>query len=104
MKSDQMDETFQRMDSKGFFRLEIPEKLNMARLIIDYWAQHGRGQIIDAAERSDGRQMFGLDQGDLPFAARPCGIVIPVEPAVRYGMLSSKTDASSSLISIFLTE
>ena len=46
MKSDQMDETFQRMDSKGFFRLEIPEKLNMARLIVDYWAQHGRGQDV----------------------------------------------------------
>jgi acyl-coenzyme A synthetase/AMP-(fatty) acid ligase len=46
MKSDQMDETFQRMDSKGFYRLEIPEKLNMARLIIDYWAQHGRGQDV----------------------------------------------------------
>jgi acyl-coenzyme A synthetase/AMP-(fatty) acid ligase len=44
MKLDQMDETFQRMDSKGFFRLEIPEKLNMARLVVDYWAEHGRGQ------------------------------------------------------------
>lgn len=46
MKSGQMDETFQRMDSKGFYRLEIPEKLNMARLIIDFWAQHGRGQDV----------------------------------------------------------
>ena len=46
MKSEMMDETFQRMDSKGFFRLDIPEKLNMARLIVDYWAQHGRGQDI----------------------------------------------------------
>jgi 2-aminobenzoate-CoA ligase len=46
MKSGQMDETFQRMDSKGFYRLKIPEKLNMARLIIDYWAQHGRGQDV----------------------------------------------------------
>ena len=44
MKLDQMDETFQRMDSKGFFRLEIPEKLNMARLVVDFWAEHGRGQ------------------------------------------------------------
>ena len=46
MKADKMDETFQRMDSKGFFRLEIPEKLNMARLVVDYWAQHGRGQDV----------------------------------------------------------
>jgi acyl-coenzyme A synthetase/AMP-(fatty) acid ligase len=46
MKPDKMDETFQRMDSKGFFRLEIPEKLNMARLVVDYWAQHGRGQDV----------------------------------------------------------
>jgi len=35
MKPDKMDETFQRMDSKGIFRLEIPEKWNMARLVVD---------------------------------------------------------------------
>ena len=46
MKPAKMDETFHRMDSKGFFRLEIPEKLNMARLVVDYWAQHGRGQDV----------------------------------------------------------
>jgi acyl-coenzyme A synthetase/AMP-(fatty) acid ligase len=46
MQPDKMDETFQRMDSKGFFRLEIPEKLNMARLVVDFWAQHGRGQDV----------------------------------------------------------
>ncbi len=46
MKPDKMDETFQRMDSKGFFRLEIPEKLNMARLVVDFWAHHGRGQDV----------------------------------------------------------
>ena len=46
MKPDKMDETFQRMDSKGFFRLEIPEELNMARLAVDYWSQHGRGQDV----------------------------------------------------------
>ena len=34
------------MDSKGFFRLEIPEKLNMARLVVDFWAEHGRGQDV----------------------------------------------------------
>ncbi len=46
MQPAKMDEMFQRMDSKGFFRLEIPEKLNMARLVVDYWAQHGRGQEV----------------------------------------------------------
>jgi len=46
MKPHKMDETFQRMDSKGFFRLEIPEKLNMARLVVDFWAHHGRGQDV----------------------------------------------------------
>ncbi|HEA69151.1 MAG TPA: acyl-CoA synthetase [Desulfobacterales bacterium] len=46
MKPHKMDETFQMMDSKGFFRLEIPEKLNMARLVVDFWAQHGRGQDV----------------------------------------------------------
>ncbi len=46
MIPDKMDETFQRMDSKGFFRLDIPEKLNMARLVVDFWAQHGRGQDV----------------------------------------------------------
>ncbi len=46
MKLDKMDETFQKMDSKGFFCLEIPEKLNMARLIVDFWALHGRGQDV----------------------------------------------------------
>jgi acyl-coenzyme A synthetase/AMP-(fatty) acid ligase len=46
MKPSKIDETFQRMDSKGFFRLEIPEKLNMARLVVDFWAHHGRGQDV----------------------------------------------------------
>lgn len=46
MMPDTLDETYQRMDSKGFFRLQIPEKLNMARLIVDYWSEHGRGQDV----------------------------------------------------------
>ena len=41
-----MDETYHRMDSQGFFKLDIPEKLNMARLIVDYWAEHGRAQDV----------------------------------------------------------
>lgn len=46
MKPENLDETFQKMDSKGFYRLEITEKLNMARLVVDYWAQHGRAQDV----------------------------------------------------------
>jgi acyl-coenzyme A synthetase/AMP-(fatty) acid ligase len=34
------------MDSKGFYKLDIPEKLNMARLIVDFWAEHGRAQDV----------------------------------------------------------
>jgi acyl-coenzyme A synthetase/AMP-(fatty) acid ligase len=46
MKTKGMGEIFQRMDSKGFYRLEIPEKLNMARVAVDFWAEHGRGQDV----------------------------------------------------------
>jgi acyl-coenzyme A synthetase/AMP-(fatty) acid ligase len=46
MKPKNLDETFQKMDSKGFYRLEVPEKLNTARLVVDYWAQHGRGKDV----------------------------------------------------------
>jgi len=35
-------DTFLQMDSHGFFKLDIPEKLNMARISVDYWAEHGR--------------------------------------------------------------
>ena len=41
-----LDDTYHRMDSQGFFRLEIPEKLNMARLMVDFWAENGRAQDI----------------------------------------------------------
>lgn len=46
MSTFEMDETYYQMDSKGFFRLEIPEKLNMARLVVDFWADHGRAQDV----------------------------------------------------------
>ena len=46
MKTKAMGETFQRMDSKGFYRLEIPENLNMARVAVDFWAEHGRGPDV----------------------------------------------------------
>jgi acyl-coenzyme A synthetase/AMP-(fatty) acid ligase len=46
MEETTMDYTFHRMDTQGFYKLDIPEKLNMARLIVDYWAEHGRGEDV----------------------------------------------------------
>lgn len=46
MEETKMDYTFHRMDTQGFYKLDIPEKLNMARLIVDYWAEHGRGEDV----------------------------------------------------------
>ena len=46
MEETNMDYTFHRMDTQGFYKLDIPEKLNMARLIVDYWAAHGRGEDV----------------------------------------------------------
>ncbi|MGD9031490.1 MAG: acyl-CoA synthetase [Desulfobacteraceae bacterium] len=46
MEETNMDYTFHRMDTQGFYKLDIPEKLNMARLIVDYWAEHGRGEDV----------------------------------------------------------
>ena len=40
MEETKMDYTFHRMDTQGFYKLDIPEKLNMARLIVDYWAEY----------------------------------------------------------------
>jgi acyl-coenzyme A synthetase/AMP-(fatty) acid ligase len=49
------------MVSQGFYKLDIPEELNMARLIVDYWAEEG-GRAGDVA-------VYHLDQkityGDL---------------------------------------
>lgn len=46
MKDIELDETYIQMDSKGFYRLDIPESLNMARLMVDFWAEHGRAQDV----------------------------------------------------------
>ena len=80
MKPDKMGETFQKMDSKGFFCLEIPEKLNMARLAVDFWSQHGRRQDVaiyykdqqityqdlkDMTDRfADAMHRLGISKGD----------------------------------------
>ena len=46
MKTIDIDQTYLRMDSQGFYKLDIPEKLNMARLMVDFWAEHGRAQDV----------------------------------------------------------
>lgn len=40
------DPAFLNMESQGFFRLDIPEELNMARLAVDYWAEQGRAEEV----------------------------------------------------------
>lgn len=37
---------YSRMSSQGFFKIEVPEKLNMARQIVDYWALNGRADDV----------------------------------------------------------
>jgi acyl-coenzyme A synthetase/AMP-(fatty) acid ligase len=39
---------FQKMTQQGFYKLEVPEELNMARLIVDWWAEEG-GRADDVA-------------------------------------------------------
>ena len=46
MKTIDIDQTYLRMDSQGFYKLDIPEKLNMARLMVDFRAEHGRAQDV----------------------------------------------------------
>ncbi len=41
-----LDKNYLRMDSHGFYKLDLPEKLNMGRLIVDYWVEHGRAQDV----------------------------------------------------------
>lgn len=42
MKTVEFDDVHLRMDSQGFYKLDVPPKLNMARIMVDYWAEHGR--------------------------------------------------------------
>jgi len=35
MKTIEIDQTYLRIDSEGFYKLGIPEKLNMARLMVN---------------------------------------------------------------------
>lgn len=48
-KSQPQDWTFfQKMTQQGFYKLEVPEELNMARLIVDWWVDQG-GRADDIA-------------------------------------------------------
>ena len=46
MKAAESDEVRHRMDSQGFYKLDVPQKLNMARVMVDYWAEHGRANDV----------------------------------------------------------
>ncbi len=41
-----LDENYSRMDSNGFYKLDLPQNLNMARLIVDYWVEQGRAKDV----------------------------------------------------------
>lgn len=41
-----MDEHFFEMENKGSFRLHIPDKINMAQVVVDYWVDHGRADTV----------------------------------------------------------
>lgn len=45
---------FHKMTSQGFFKLEIPEELNMGRICTDWWVEHGR--------RGDDVAIYHLDE------------------------------------------
>ncbi|MBU1276062.1 MAG: acyl-CoA synthetase [Proteobacteria bacterium] len=53
MENKVLDWTYHKMNSQGHFKLEIPEKLNMARLMVDYWVEHGRGDDIAIYYKDD---------------------------------------------------
>ena len=42
----ELDVNYHKMSSQGHYKLEVPEKLNMARLMVDYWAEHERGDDV----------------------------------------------------------
>ncbi len=80
MNGSEKNEIFYRMDSQGFFKLDIPERLNMARITVDYWAEQGRagdvaiyykdqrityGQLKELTDRfGNGLKKLGLSKGD----------------------------------------
>ena len=46
METIEIDQAYLRMDSRRFYKPDIPEKLNMPRLMVDFWAEHGRAQDV----------------------------------------------------------
>jgi acyl-coenzyme A synthetase/AMP-(fatty) acid ligase len=71
MSAGERDWVFHKMTSQGFYKLEIPEELNMARLIVDYWAEHGRADDV---------AIYYLDQkityGELKELTDKCAIAL----------------------------
>ena len=47
MRAPARDWTYHRMTSQGFYKLDVPEKLNMARICVDWWVEEGgRGDDV----------------------------------------------------------
>jgi len=46
METRALDWNYHKMTSQGHYKLEVPEKLNMARLMVDYWVEHERGEDV----------------------------------------------------------
>jgi len=40
------DKILNRMANQGFYEIAIPDRINMARLVVDFWAENGRGQEV----------------------------------------------------------
>lgn len=53
-----LDKTFFQMDSQGFFSLNVPERLNMGKLVVDDWVQRGRANCA-AIYSGDKQISFG---------------------------------------------
>ena len=63
METIEIDQAYLRMDSQGFYKPDIPEKSNMARLMVDFWAEHGRAQ--DVAIYDEDRKITRQELKDL---------------------------------------
>ncbi len=63
METIEIDQTYLRMDTQGFYKLDIPEKLNMARLMVNFRASHGRAQ--DVAIYDENRKITYKELKDL---------------------------------------
>src|SRR5437763_456520 len=47
MKAGEIHQEMQHgMDSQGCYKLDVPQDLNMARIMVDYWAENGRANDV----------------------------------------------------------